>query len=253
MKKNELININKERIGVSEVNAVDARELHIFLESKREFSTWIKNRISEYGFIENLDFLTILSKNPNKGRPQVNYTLSVDMAKEISMVERNEKGRQARKYFIECERRVKTNTPKILSKTEALLQTVEILAEQEMKIKTLEENTEKVNEAIEKIKHKFETNGCEPGFIPQSEAHIIYGKAVSFGTFKIIIKRFKHPVKKYIFKSKEGYSIPATSVKEEGLEEIISKFVSESYRATPQYHEHPALKGKRFRVFEAVQ
>lgn len=83
---------------------VNARELHAFLESKQEFSNWIKNRIEDYGFLDGVDFLTNLSKT--QGRPRIDYFLSLDMAKELSMVERNAKGKQARQYFIDCEKRL---------------------------------------------------------------------------------------------------------------------------------------------------
>lgn len=89
--------------------AVNARELHEFLESKQEFANWIKNRIKQYGFVENQDFEVFdnFVRNPQGGRPAVEYALSIDMAKELSMVENNEKGRIARKYFIACEDKLK--------------------------------------------------------------------------------------------------------------------------------------------------
>lgn len=85
---------------------VNARELHAFLESKQEFSAWIGNRIEQYGFVDEQDFLIILSKTQNGGRPRIDYHLTLDMAKELSMVERNEKGKEARRYFIDCEKRL---------------------------------------------------------------------------------------------------------------------------------------------------
>ena len=85
--------------------AVSARELHAFLESKQDFSDWIKNRINKYGFIENQDFEVFhnFMENPSGGRPLTEYALSINCAKEISMVEGNAKGKQARQYFITCE------------------------------------------------------------------------------------------------------------------------------------------------------
>ncbi len=88
---------------------VNARDLHEFLESKQEFANWIKSRIKDYQFIENTDykeFLTNLSKTSFfGGRPKKDYLISLDMAKELAMVERNDKGRLARRYFIEMEKR----------------------------------------------------------------------------------------------------------------------------------------------------
>ena len=113
----------QELIKVTEENGqqlVSARELHEFLESKQEFTNWFKNRIEKYGFLENEDFMTILSKSG--GRPQTNYILKLDMAKELSMVEANEKGSQARRYFIECEKKALKQIP--VNYLEALKQLV---------------------------------------------------------------------------------------------------------------------------------
>lgn len=102
----------EELIKITESNgkkAVNARELHDFLESKRDFSNWIKDRIEKYGLVENEDYVVFANfgENPKGGRPQIEYALSVDAAKELSMVEGNEKGKQARRYFIECEKVLK--------------------------------------------------------------------------------------------------------------------------------------------------
>lgn len=102
--ENELLpiyeNDNKERL-------VNARELHTKLESKQEFANWIKNRIKRYGFIENIDFIKHdnFIKVGNLKRPQIDYYLTIDMAKELAMVENNEMGRKIRRYFIEVEKR----------------------------------------------------------------------------------------------------------------------------------------------------
>ena len=103
----ELIKITKNEEGQQ---LVSARELHGFLEIGRDFTTWIKGRIDKYGFIENIDFTVIESFHQNGGkggRPEHDYAITIDMAKELSMVENNEKGRQARQYFIKCEKKLK--------------------------------------------------------------------------------------------------------------------------------------------------
>lgn len=101
---NQLITITENNGN----KAVSARELHTFLESKQDFSNWIKKRINEYNFVENEDF-EVYDKfivNPQGGRPTIEYAISVDMAKELSMVEKNDKGKQARRYFIAIEKQV---------------------------------------------------------------------------------------------------------------------------------------------------
>lgn len=101
-------------VGGEAVSLVDARRLHGFLEVGRDFSNWIKDRIAEYGFVEGEDYVkgTVggeagfspdAAKNA-RGRPAVDYGLTLDMAKELAMVERTARGRQARRYFIACER-----------------------------------------------------------------------------------------------------------------------------------------------------
>lgn len=104
-----LINIEQTAIGGDLIETVNARELHEFLEVGRDFTNWIKGRIEQYGFVEGQDFTPILAKSSG-GRPSTEYHITLDMAKELSMVERNEKGKQARQYFIECERKVKGQT-----------------------------------------------------------------------------------------------------------------------------------------------
>lgn len=77
--------------------AVNARELHEFLGNKREFATWIKQRIEQYGFVENQDYCSFdnIVKRENGATVRKEYALSIDMVKELSMVENNEKGRMA--------------------------------------------------------------------------------------------------------------------------------------------------------------
>ncbi len=102
---------------------VNARELHNFLEVDTKFTMWIERRINDYGFFENEDFEVFLKngKNSKGGRPSKEYAISLDMAKELSMVERNEKGKQARRYFIECEKRAKSNNIYSLSSATKVL------------------------------------------------------------------------------------------------------------------------------------
>lgn len=83
---------------------VNSRDLHTRLCVGRDYSNWIRSRIREYGFEEGVDFSPVLAKSTG-GRRSVDYIVTLDMAKELAMVERNEKGRLVRKYFIEIERR----------------------------------------------------------------------------------------------------------------------------------------------------
>ncbi|OJW78450.1 antA/AntB antirepressor family protein [Spirosoma sp. 48-14] len=123
---NEIVKITTDAQGLS---VVSARELHRFLEAKTKFADWIKARIIKYGFLEGTDYLEVnddeggfseISEKPIQasftnnlvkpnqgGRPTVDYALTLDMAKELAMVENNDKGREARKYFIEAEKQLR--------------------------------------------------------------------------------------------------------------------------------------------------
>ena len=84
---------------------VNARDLHKMPEVKAEFSHWIKRRISQCKFEENFDYIVFVKKDENLkgGRPTTEYFISVDMTKHLGMMERNEKGHEIRKYYIEQE------------------------------------------------------------------------------------------------------------------------------------------------------
>ena len=89
----------------------DARQLHKFLGVGRDFSNWIKNRIKEYGFVKNQDFIIVqnlsspkLANSKSRKQMMIDYHITLDMAKELAMVEKNAKGREIRRYFIECEK-----------------------------------------------------------------------------------------------------------------------------------------------------
>jgi len=103
-------------IAGATVPLVDARALHGFLGVKRDFSNWIKHRLGKYGFIEGQDYSQVLDlkarqnwrglKSTTCVGDKVEYHLTLGMAKELAMVENNAKGREARQYFIGCERRL---------------------------------------------------------------------------------------------------------------------------------------------------
>ncbi len=138
----ELIKIDKRNINGDLIDTVDAKELHAFLEVKSDFSHWIKGRIKKYDFIHSIDFIDVKIYVQQNQIDRIDYFLTLDMAKEVAMVERNVKGKQAREYFIMMEQ-------KALQKTPAELTRLEIL---EMAIETEKEN----------IKLKVELKEAQP-------------------------------------------------------------------------------------------
>jgi len=118
----QLIPVFTGQINNQSVQLVDARLLHEFLEVITRFNDWIKDRIKDYDFIENQDFISFTEKSVKLkgGRPSKEYHLTLDMAKELAMVERNEQGRKARRYFIACERQLLTLEARQLYQLKAL-------------------------------------------------------------------------------------------------------------------------------------
>lgn len=95
---NEIITVNYD----NEQPTVSARELHDFLEVKDPYRNWFP-RMCEYGFEDGKDFRTFLCETSN-GRPAHDAEITIDMAKELCMLQRNDKGKQARQYFLQLER-----------------------------------------------------------------------------------------------------------------------------------------------------
>lgn len=100
---NELIKINYE----TEEPTVSARDLHEKLNIESNFTTWFK-RMCEYGFEETKDFFPKMEESTG-GRPATDYCISVDMAKQICMIQRSPEGMACRQYFIDLEKA--WNTP----------------------------------------------------------------------------------------------------------------------------------------------
>jgi phage anti-repressor protein len=95
---NEIIQINYD----NDRPTVSAKDLHDFLGVKTAYKDWFP-RMCEYGFIEGQDFCSFLSESTG-GRPAQDAQLTIDMAKELCMLQRNERGKQARQYFIQLEK-----------------------------------------------------------------------------------------------------------------------------------------------------
>ena len=138
---NELIKVNYD----SDRPTISGRELHEFLEVETRYNDWF-TRMCEYGFIENIDFYSFLSKSTG-GRPSQDHQMTIDMAKEICMLQRTERGKQARQYFIALEKA--WNTP------EMILSRALKVAEQQMKQLQIHNSQLTVDNQIMKPKAEY--------------------------------------------------------------------------------------------------
>lgn len=135
---------------------VNARDLHEFLESRKDFSSWIKDRIERYDLAENEDYVvfTEFGENSKGGRPKKEYALTLDAAKELSMVEGNEKGKQARKYFIACEKKLKGGNPSYLIADP--IKRAEAWIQEEKERQSLKEQTRQLAEENKNLENQIE-------------------------------------------------------------------------------------------------
>lgn len=148
---NELIKITKDDNGNS---VVSGRDLHDFLDVQTKYLDWF-NRMIEYGFTENVDFSTINELSQKKEgsrfvkRNIVNHALTLDMAKEISMIQRTDKGKQARQYFIEVEKAYKEKYKLPQTPEEKLALTMQVTLR-------LDKRVGKLEKSIDEIQNKSE-------------------------------------------------------------------------------------------------
>ena len=111
---NQIIKIDKSIIGADEVNSVNAREIYEYLQVRTRFNDWISRAIKKYDFIENVDYVLVTQKRVTKNRggnqkETKDYIVTIDMAKELAMLENNKKGKEIRKYFIAVEKAYRDN------------------------------------------------------------------------------------------------------------------------------------------------
>lgn len=171
-----LIKIGSKEVGGSLVQTVNARDLHQFLCVGTAYNHWITRRISEFGFVQDIDFAVSFLTTDEGGTGRVEHFLSLDMAKELSMVERNDKGKQARQYFIECERRALQAPQAQFSIPKTLSEALRLAADQAETIERQAAQIEQQKPAVEFVERYTEADGSK-GFrevcklLKANEAH----------------------------------------------------------------------------------
>lgn len=135
------------------------RDLHAFLEVTTPYDKWFP-RMVEYGFIAGQDFSTKMSESTG-GRPRTDHIITLDMAKHLAMIQRTDKGKQAREYFIECEKHAKAATPALPQTYKEAL--VALLAEVEAK--------EKAEEQAQLMSQRLQVVEGTNGIIPAPSGH----------------------------------------------------------------------------------
>lgn len=144
------VSIRESVIGNLTVPSVNARELHRSIGSKRQFSNWITERIDKYGFAQGIDYISYSDNSRGCHITSREYMLSLDMAKELAMVENTGQGRVVRRYFIEMERRYLTerSVPAVLPGGASLPPMLDYARVTSMDLGRLEERIAHIKEKV---------------------------------------------------------------------------------------------------------
>lgn len=164
---NELIKVGESSLQGESVQTVDARQLHEFLESKKQFADWIKNKVVDDDlFTEDQDYILLhqeVKQNGIGGHNKKDYAVTIDTAKHLSMMERTAKGKQARQYFIECEKVARGISPSLIGidkKEELELEL--IAAKYATDILRLSDSSK-----LERMHIVYESHGISSAFLPE--------------------------------------------------------------------------------------
>ena len=207
---NELIKISDdEKRG----KVVSARELHSFLESKERFSKWIE-RMFEYGFEEYKDYTLYKNVHPQNLQEIIDYALTLDCAKEISMIQRSEKGKQARQYFIACEKKLL----KPRTHLEVLQSEMALLIEKERVSALLEKANNKIEEDKHKVVFADSVIGSSNSILVRQFAKALCDEGFEIGQNRLF-EWFRE--NKFLNKDNEPYQKYVSS----GLFEIITRTI----------------------------
>jgi anti-repressor protein len=139
------------------IETCNSRDLWSFLQPKTRHNDWIKNRIEKYNFKENIDYILLTEKLVSGNNADCKmYYISIEMAKELSMVENNDKGKIARQYFIECEKKIKTPENQIIQQfSQAINLFTKTLETMDKRLTNIENVQSKQIETTNPVKQKY--------------------------------------------------------------------------------------------------
>ena len=170
------------------VQAVMGRDLHAFLEVGAEYRHWFP-RMLAYGFEERKDYTVKIDRvqdSLGREREAMNHVISLDMAKEISMIQRTDKGKQARQYFIECEKKAKAQQPAI---PQTYAEALEAAAAQARRAEAAENEAKTHAKALEAAKPKVlfadAVNTAQTTILVGDLAKILKGNGINIGANRL--------------------------------------------------------------------
>ena len=229
---NQIIAINKEQINGAEINSVNARDLHKYLGLKSKFADWAKKELEL--FEQNVDYVGFHNKMKANNATLKEYIVTLDTAKHLAMIQRNDKGREVRQYFIDYEKQA--NKP--LTLAEQLLASAQHMVDQER-------NNVVTNDRLVMLEQKIKPQEHKP-----SAEYKNRGELEGMG---IPITLVKFMLDKYSFDSKTGTKtldggqiINYTSYNKVEFMNKLRKVIKKISKATETLYVHHKI-GKRFK------
>lgn len=235
------IQIFQQEINNEKVNSVNARDLWVALESKQDFSTWIKARLEQAYAVENEDYGVFHKtvENLKGGRPLLEYVLSLDLAKNISMLEKKEKGNQIRKYFISCEKQLIQQQSHSLPQT--YLEALESLVESEKRNQALQE---RIEQDRPKVTFANAVSGSDSSISIGQFAKILKQNGIETGRQRLF-NYFRE--KGYLIKGRtKDFNMPTQKAMEQGLFEVQEKAVALKDKTILSLSPRVTTKGQKF-------
>lgn len=209
-------------IPISENNgrqAVSARDLYNFLGCTERFQSWFERQL-QYGFMEGVDYVGCKVFNTLANQELQDYAMTIDMAKEVSMIQRSEKGKEARTYFIACEKKLKRlSSPSYM--IEDPIQRAEKWIEEQKQLKQLVAQNERQAEKIEQDKPKVlfadAVSTSKRSCLIAELAKILKQNGVNIGQNRLFVWLRRHG---YLCTKGQYYNQPTQRAQELGLFEI---------------------------------
>lgn len=157
-------------------------ELHAVLGVKTPYRTWSERRLEECDGVESLDYQAVQICTPGNPTPKKDHIILLDLAKEMAMLERNEKGKETRRYFIEVEKKYK----KTLTTAEMFFQNAKIMVEQEKRIAYIEDKQKEMSSGLERVEDRL--NAVEVRLNPTPGMDEYYAIAGYVSLMKYMVK-----------------------------------------------------------------
>ncbi|HWT62507.1 MAG TPA: antA/AntB antirepressor family protein [Ochrobactrum sp.] len=245
--------ISEKTLAGNLIKTVDGREVHRFLKVGKDYTNWIKDRIKKFGFIEGVDYLLaeIGEQHPSGTKYRTEYFLTLSMGKELGMIDRSDKGRQIRKYFISIEEQgapARQMTP-----AEMFLHNAQMMVTIERQQKIQVEELKHIGAQVERVELAQTVMSSRPADAESiTHIRIRIGKmlGLSAATVDAVIRQSPYsPKPAGTVKSSREEAEGSTFVVfwRKDITALFKRFVSECVQVTPTMCTHPYIDG-RFRL-----